>query len=254
MQNDRALIVLSQQINLERGKGDEPYFTLSWEDIDMLYYSMLNDMFDVFSGLQHVDLFLSGKSEDYQGCSLLSSNRKITLLDISVPSMNDHIATSLDAVFEQGYRKIILLSHYYPMYTIKFIENVFAQLSCEDDCLVYGASRSGNCYLFALKTNYSDWFRNNAKENNLSQLKKSYLSTDYLLKKASASDMIIFPLSTLKSVENNYDIVNLKIEIEHSMNLNSQFAKHTYEAFKHIEKKYTRRKPKDEAWDIRRHI
>lgn len=254
MQCDRALIILLQQINFERGNNKEPYFTLSWEDIDMLFYSMLNDMVDVFSGLMHVDLFLSGKSEEYQDGSLLSSNRKITLLDISATSLNEHIAASIDAVFEQGYRKLILLLHYYPLYTIKFIDDVFAQLSFEDDCLVYGALRSGNCCLLGLKTNYSNWFRNKNKENNLSSFKESGLDTDYLLREASNSDVIVFPVPTLKSVENGYDIARLKNEIVHSINVNSQFAKHTYEAFKYIEKKYTWRKPKDEAWDIRRHI
>jgi hypothetical protein len=234
MRNTKAIILFTQQVRFSRGDPNEPFAAIAWDDIDVLFSAMLNDLVEQIIKITNTDIFISVNSSDMQDDFLLSFQRKVNVLDHSSLSFPQRISSAINTVFENDYHRLILYLQHYPL-------------------LVLGASKNGRASLLGVKSNYSDWFKTVQSETT-DKSDTSFIETDYILKKACGNEVLIFNTPTIPAVDNGFDLEKLKRNIEHSMTVEGFFAKHTYEIFKYIDKKYFNRKRKDEAWDTRRHI
>jgi hypothetical protein len=253
MRNTKAIILFTQQVRFSRGDPNEPFAAIAWDDIDVLFSAMLNDLVEQIIKITNTDIFISVNSSDMQDDFLLSFQRKVNVLDHSSLSFPQRISSAINTVFENDYHRLILYLQHYPLLGIEYFSSVFNQLNFEEECLVLGASKNGRASLLGVKSNYSDWFKTVQSETT-DKSDTSFIETDYILKKACGNEVLIFNTPTIPAVDNGFDLEKLKRNIEHSMTVEGFFAKHTYEIFKYIDKKYFNRKRKDEAWDTRRHI
>jgi hypothetical protein len=253
MRNTKAIILFTQEVLLSRGNPSEPYAAIAWEDIDLLFSAMLTDLVDQISKLQLVDIFLSVDSVEIDNESLLSFQRKVNVFDHSSLSLPQRIGSALHNLFENGYHRLILGIHHYPLLGTGLFNSVFNQLNYEEDCIVLSKNSNDDISLIGLKSNYENWFELKP-DLSVDKSNVSSLDYDYILQKACLQDIMIFNTPNITAINNGFDLEKLKRCIEQTMNTQDYFAKHTYEIFKYIDKKYFNRKRKDEDWDIRRHI
>lgn len=246
MRNTKAIILFTQNVRLSRGNPKVPYTAISWDDIDLLFSAMLGDLLEILTQIPQVDIFLVTSKTELQDDFLFAFHNRVNVLYTAEKNYNRRVAFSIATVFNEGYNKVIAYFDNYPLFKNNFIKRVFSQLNYEDDCIVCSATDTGNCNLVAMKNNYSSWFDEATEEQ--------FINLDYLLKKACENKLVIFTTNNLPTIVNGYDLQNLKNDIQTQMTIETLYPKKTHQMFKYLDKKLRNRKPKDEAWDLRRYI
>ncbi len=246
MRNTKAIILFTQNVRFSRGNPKVPYTAISWEDIDLLFSAMLSDLLEKFTQLPQVDVFLVTSKSQLHDDFLFAFHDRVKVLYTADKNYNRRVAFAISSVFNEGYNKVIAYFDSYPLVTNNFIDRVFSQLNYEDDCIVCSATKNGNCSLVAMKNNFSSWFGESDEEE--------FISMDNLIKKACENKLVIFTTHNLPAIVNGYDLQVLKNDIQKQMTIETLYPKKTYQMFKYLDKKLSKRKPKDEAWDIWRHI
>ncbi|MDI6803212.1 MAG: hypothetical protein QME58_05115 [Bacteroidota bacterium] len=246
MRNSKAIILFTQNVRLSRGNPKVPYTAISWEDIDLLFSAMLGDLLEILTQLPLVNVFLVTSKTELQDDFLFAFHNRVNLLYTTEKNYNRRVAFAIATVFNEGYNKVIAYFDNYPLFKDNFVNRVFSQLNYEDDCIVCSATDKGNCNLIAMKNNYSSWFDGVTDEQ--------FINMDHLIKKACENKLVIFNTHNLPTIVNGYDLQNLKNDIQAQMTFGIDYPKKTHQMFNYLDKKLKNRKPKDEAWDLRRYI
>ncbi len=244
--NQRAIILFTQQTQYSRGKQGEPFATISWEDIDFLFSTMLHDTLNQLSEISHTNILISVDQLDHYEELTKTSKPKMTILDHVLLNIGQRVVKSINHAYTNGYTKLLLIFSAYPLFTNEFISNIFEQLNYDDECTVCGMTPSGKLGLIGMRNNYARWFSKSTESINLNEL----------LLNICNEDILMFLTQPVLNIESGYHLETLRQEIlQKIFQEESNYSRHTHEAFKFIEKKYSKRKTKDdEAWNIRRHL
>ena len=224
---DKALVLFDEMQELEQLTKDfDPQFMP--EDSQELYVSFLSDLMVQLANLSPTSIFFF--TDNYldrnRWFSSIGGNAELRLL----PGEDKPCLQITEALFSEGYRRLLFLTSLNPFAPIRGIQTAFQLLQLEDDVVVVGPTQRQSCYLLGIKTLHSG------------------LMTEYDPRSSRNHDDAIRAICKLNvstfTVEEWHDIVSLS-DIERLMREtakqalgNRPFPRRTREYLLYLEEKY----------------
>ena len=229
MHHPKAVLVFSKPLSVARGNKQDPFSLVAWNDVDMLYSSMLADTVATLEKISGCDVFLYSpeKKKSPDVASMFSMG--IEARPYAANRFDETVAAAIDSAFQEGHQRVIVLLEPQPLLQSDLVKTVFAQLGMEDDCMVVGCFEDGDCYLVGLKSNYASAFLPSTVEKS---------PNTSLFQRLCNLDTMLAPLPTSYSVQSTLSLHRLRLDIEARTGSSGDFPHRTHESFKLLHRKY----------------
>ena len=234
MQCRKAIALFSRVPQINRSNRDEPYASLTWEDLDTLFTAMLGDVVERVCSADVADVFLYRDEKELSDDIFTRVRAKIEMCDLPKGAYAEQIQQVIENIFAQHYDRIVVVLDNNPLTSQDLFKNVFHQLEYEDDCLVYGPTLEGKCYLMGMKSNHSLLFTMEEGD--------PMGTPDLLMGRLCKSNAFLFPTRLTYSLDSGFNLARLKLDIEKSAGVDAVFPHRTHDLFKMLDKKYKTKK------------
>jgi hypothetical protein len=223
---EKAVVLLDGALENER-LAKALALRIPTEELRILYSSFLFDLLSQLINLSSTSIFLY--TDNY-----LDRNRwfgafadKAELRSLSTDDPCLHIS---EALFSEGYRKLVFLGCHNPIAPLHEIQVAFHLLQLEDDTVVIGPTENQGWYLVAVRTLHEPLFQ------------KLPFGTqgrlDDVMRTVCGLNAMAFTISSRYDVATIPDIERLKKEIEARIRNNQTFPHKTRERFYHLQQEY----------------
>ncbi len=227
MFKDKAILFFPKRIDARELKQ---YFGPKWtlEDIESAYLSFLVDLVDEFHKTLKLTAFLYHSNPERHNSLFEVFHNNVEVRHL--PTKDDLLASAVEHVFNDGFKRIVLLNCYNPLLPIQNLQLAFVLLNLDEDIITIGPCENRNCYLLGMKAPHIDLLQNVDVF-----LRESYES---LLKKICSLNIMVFPLKKWYDIVTPNDFARLKAEIERMIVAKKEYPKKTYEFLRQIGRKY----------------
>jgi hypothetical protein len=226
MRCDKAIVLLDRALDRER-LGKDLTIKIPIEELRILYSSFLFDLLSQLINLSSTSILLY--TDNY-----LDRNRwfgafadKAELRPLPTEDPCLHIS---EALFSEGYRKLVFLGCHNPIAPLHEIQVAFHLLQLEDDSVVIGPTEKQGWYLVAVRTLHEPLLQKLSFD--------SQGGLDDVMKIVCGLNAMAFTTSSYYDVATIPDIQRLQEEIETRIRNNQTFPHKTRERFFHLEQEY----------------
>jgi hypothetical protein len=225
-----ALILLFRTSQIDRTNPEDPFSTLPWEDIDLLFSSMAGDIIRTVSQLTTIDILVYRNTKEVSDDFFFPFHQRMKLMDLEPIPPAEQIRQGIENAYAAGYQNVAVMLQNHPLITKKTIADLFSQLGYEDDCIVVGPTNDNRGYLVGMKMNHSEIFE--LSEGDV--LQKQHL----LLKNICRLDSMLFLMPPMNSIDHAANLMALMKEVELLDKTAVEYPVKTANAFKALQKKY----------------
>ena len=225
-----ALILFFHTPQIDRSNPEDPFSTLPWEDIDILFTAMTGDILRTVSQLNTVDILVYRDTKEISDDFFFPYHQRLKLVDLESATPLEQIKIGIENAYAAGYQNIVVLLQNNPLILRKTMMEAFGQLGYEDDCIVVGPTCDERCYLVGMKMNHSSIF--DSPDGDGAQ--KQHL----LLKNICQLDSVLFLLHPMNAMDSAANLMVLMREIELLDKTSVEFPVKTASAFRALQKKY----------------
>ncbi|MBI5475600.1 MAG: hypothetical protein HY964_02550 [Ignavibacteriales bacterium] len=233
MSQQNAIIIFAISNQIDRSNHNDPFAALPWDDLDALYTAFFSDTLRVAIQLFDADILVYRNTKELSDDFFLSYKYRVKLFELNQTSFAEQFQSAVDTAFQSGYQRVVAVLENNPLISHKLLKLSISQLGYDDDCIVFGPTDSGSCYLVGMKSNHSSILKTFQTELTP--------QTDGLIQSIMKQDSIVFPLQTLNSLDNGKGLLQLRKDLEVAK-LNGDTPTKTITVFKMLEKKYRFRK------------
>jgi hypothetical protein len=230
MQKENAILIFSRPPYIHRSRGDEPFASLPWDDLDALFSAFVGDLLETASKVPGADAFFFKHPKESMDEFLYPLREKIRFRGLQGDSPAEHIRHAVEHVFAEGYQRVVVLLDNQPHLTVKYFKKMFDQLKYEDECIVASPTVDGKCLLVGMKSDYSAVF----DPADIDPLKKPM----ELLRRLCAVNGVLFLTHQSYLLDTGYNIARLKKTLEAPGIPDEDSPFRTAEIFKKFTKKY----------------
>lgn len=233
--NTNAVILFSKAPVVHRvGKGD-PFSGFPWTDFDSLFSAMFDDLIEQCSKLSSTDILVFRDQTEFSDDFLKHFVKSVSCFDVQGTTVAEQVHNAVEHAAGLGYGRVIVILENNPLIDASFLKRLFDQLQYEEDCVILGPSTEGNFYLVGMKNNQSPIFLFNDDWT---------AAAGGILKRACATDSLLFLSSQLYSLNSGINLHRLRNEIDDRAAHSSDFPHRTHATFSAFEKKYKIKKTK----------
>lgn len=225
-----ALILLFRNSQIDRTNPEDPFSTLPWEDIDLLFTSMASDIIRTVSQLNSIDIVVYRNAKEVSDDFFFPFHQRVKLMDADPVSPPEQIRQAIENAYAAGYQNVAVMLQNHPLIPKKIFTDLFSQLGYEDDCIVVGPTSDNRGYLVGMKMNHSEIFE--LSEGDV--LLKQHL----LMKNICRLETMLFLLPPVNSIDHAANLMALMKEIELLDKTSAEYPVKTANAFKVLQKKY----------------
>ena len=211
-----------------------PYAALPWEDLDSLFTAILGDIIEHSCQAGDIDVLLYLNPAEFSDEFLKPFHNHVRCFEMADGSVFSQVPAAIEQAFALRYSRVVVLLENHPLIGPALLAKIFAQLGCEDDCIVVGPTPDGFVYLLGVKQNHSALFDLEAPE----LLSKP----GRLLHNVCGAGALIFPAPSRYLLDSGAHLANARLEIEAMHETEAGFPSRTFAMFKSIDKKYKPRK------------
>ena len=236
MQHNKAIVIFTKEPQLAPGNRSDPFSGVAWNDITLLFSSMLIDAVDTFTCVGGADIIVYSHGAEVIREGLVNFRGSSDIRKQQGQTFQENVYLGLESAFQEGYHRILAFLEVNPLFDAESAQRAFAQFNIEDDCLVYGPLDDGSCYMVGMKTNHSNVFQ--PFENG------SPTDRFIWLKRLCACDGILFPMADMYAINNGHALLRLKKDLEQQLvrqtagQSPTAYSHRTMEMFKILHKKY----------------
>lgn len=234
MHKKSAIVVFSVPPQFNRSEGDELFTALTWDELDILFTAILEDVVEQSCQLDSIDIFLYRNEKELSDDFLSRFRGRIEIKNLQERFSTSQVQQIIENLFMLNYIRVIVILENNPLIHSRFLLNVINQLDYNDECIVFGPTTNGRCFVIGMNTNQSVIF--SSQEADLFQ------SSNLLLENVCRSDAALFPTKAIYSLNSGNGLIRLKNDIELLVRTGEPIPHRTFETFKLFDKKYRFRK------------
>ncbi|MEE9225331.1 MAG: DUF2064 domain-containing protein [Bacteroidota bacterium] len=228
MQTDKAVILLPRTLSpldiIDRFPAQ-----MRASDLESVYSAFLEDIIEDLNGLSRVHIVLGCDPVAHESFSSSHVRGAYESLDIGGSDLKTRIDSAIDSLFAERFRHLVLLKAHNPLLHLSVIQKSFMLLASDEDAVVLGPTERGSCYLLGMKSPRLDL---------LDVFIEPETTFDEVLKCVCGSDVFVFTLSKMFSVERWDDFTRLRDEIESIQQAKKPIPRRTYDRLKQLDRKY----------------
>lgn len=234
MRKRSAIIIFEKNPEITRTDQDEPYAALPWDELEVLFDSLLADTIENACQLIDTDVLLYCHPSKLSS-EVLSPFRERIRVYVRQESLPvEQVQHAIENAFIEQYQRVLVLFDHHPTMSPKFLGKILHQLEIEDDCVVVGFTDEGQLLSIAMKNNHSILFEN-IDGNPLTK-------SDTLLARLSKLDVVVFSIPPSYFLDSGYNMAKMKKDLETLEEERNHFPQRTLTTFRMFDKKYRSRK------------
>lgn len=229
MPQKKAALLFTKQPQISKAARNDPFLLVSWTDVDLLFSSMIADVAETLGGVPGVDIIIYTHDEEFP-TDFLSTHARLDIRPQQGENFYESVQMGVENAFHEGYQRILAFLEPVPLISAQEVQRAFAQLTIEDDCIVYGPLNNADYYLVGMKHNHSVIFRDT--------IAREQSSNSSMMEQLCACEAMLIPLDELYVLDSGYALLRLREDVERRMSTTANFPRHTAEMFKLIQRKY----------------
>lgn len=206
MQHSKAVILYSCPPSIDRAKVNGVYASLSSADYEALFLAVFNDVVEKICQIPDTDVVVFRDQMEWSDDFLSCFMKNVKFGNVQGNTFAEQVQMSLEQTFNRGYSRVIVFFDIHPLIETKVIERVYAQLSFEDDCVVFGQYLNGKPFFLGFKQHPANLFENLDKEQ--------LTEPSVILKRLCEYEIMVFPVQTLYPLDTSDNLRQLEHELQ----------------------------------------